>query len=240
MKLAFLVPGPMDQGASRPEFERRWDILKRMVFPGTQIDMFATDAGAVSIESRYEEYLAIPAAIEKAGQLEKQGYDALIIGCAGDPGYDGMREMTSKMLVVAPGQASMAMAALLGNQFGVLTVTDGMMYDCRATAFKAGVMDKLAAVKALNLPITEIRQHREESLRRIIAAAREMVEGDRVDAITMACMSMGFLDITREIEAAVGVPVICPVRAGVKMAEAMVSMGLMHSKTAFPLPPKRA
>jgi allantoin racemase len=51
---------------------------------------------------------------------------------------------------------------------------------------------------------------------------------------------MGFLNVAKEIEAAVGVPVVNPSITALKAAEMIVGSGLMHSKRAFATPPKLA
>jgi len=49
---------------------------------------------------------------------------------------------------------------------------------------------------------------------------------------------MGFLNVAEEMSLALGVPVVNPGRASLKMAEALVGMGLSHSKLAYMTPPK--
>lgn len=51
-------------------------------------------------------------------------------------------------------------------------------------------------------------------------------------------MSMGFLGITDDLQKRLDVPVVNPVTAALKTAEAMVAMGLSHSKVAYPMPRK--
>jgi allantoin racemase len=51
-------------------------------------------------------------------------------------------------------------------------------------------------------------------------------------------MSMAFLDVTGELQERIGVPVVNPVIAALKTAEMVALMGLSHSKTAYPAPPK--
>jgi allantoin racemase len=63
---------------------------------------------------------------------------------------------------------------------------------------------------------------------------------DRADAFLFGCMTMSFLDMAEEIAAAVGAPAVNAGRAALKQAETLVSMGLAHSKTAWPTPAKMA
>ena len=66
------------------------------------------------------------------------------------------------------------------------------------------------------------------------------IERDRADVLVLGCMSMGFLNVAKEVEAIVGVPVVNPSITALKTAEAIVGSGLMHSKVAFATPPKLA
>jgi len=48
----------------------------------------------------------------------------------------------------------------------------------------------------------------------------------------------GFLGITDDLQKRLDVPVVNPVTAALKTAEALVAMGLSHSKLAYPMPRK--
>ncbi|MBO0764485.1 MAG: hypothetical protein J2P50_07845, partial [Hyphomicrobiaceae bacterium] len=69
------------------------------------------------------------------------------------------------------------------------------------------------------------------------AAARAAVHEDGADVLVLGCMSMAFLPaICEALTERVGVPVVNPVIAALKTAEAMAAMRLAHSKTAWPTP----
>lgn len=236
MKIVYLVPGLMPQD----EASRRVGLMRQWAAPGTQIDIMVVKEGPASIESTYEELMAVPATARMAIEAEDAGYDAAIIGCAGDPGMDAIRELTTKMLVVGPGAASFHAACMLGHRFGVLETDDGMLQSCVEMAFRAGVRDKLAAVESIDVPVLDmmagldVEGHR----KKIVEVCRGMMRKDRVDVIVMGCMSMAFMDISEQIEAEIGIPVVNPAKTAVKFTEALLACGLMHSKAAFPLPVK--
>ncbi len=234
MKIIYIVPGIMDP----EEVKRRGSLLKEWAFPGTETGIVAVTEGPASVESMYEEYLSIPAAAKAVYRHEQEGWDAAIVGCAGDTGLDGMREITNKMVVVGPGQASMITAAMLGHRFSVLTIEDSMIESSYELAYKAGVLQKLASVRAVNIPVLELSQNRENSLNTIISAGREAVEQDRADCLILGCMTMGFLNVAEEIQEKLQIPVINPSRNCLKIAEMLVGTGLTHSKKAFATPPK--
>ncbi len=234
MKIAYVVPGIMD----KEEMQRREKMLKNWAFSDVKVIVTGVSEGPASVESMYEEYLSIPVTAKKIYQLEKKGYDAAILGCAGDPGLDGMREITTEMLVVGPGQTSMQLAVMLGNRFSVLTVTDSTVASSYELAHKAGVASNLASVKALNIPVLELAQNREETVEKIVSIGRKAIQEDRADVLVLGCMTMGFLDIAEDVQNILKVPVINPSKTGLKAAEALVGSGLMHSKKAFMTPPK--
>jgi allantoin racemase len=58
--------------------------------------------------------------------------------------------------------------------------------------------------------------------------------------VILGCMTMAFAERHRELAAGLGVPVVSPAHAALKLAEALVGAGLTHSKRAYPVPPKLA
>jgi allantoin racemase len=142
------------------------------------------------------------------------------------------------MLVIGPGAASFLAAAMLGHRFGVLTPEGDMWQSSLELAFKVGVKDKLAAAVSIRTPVLDMMADRKVTMERILQACKTAMDEKAVDTMVIGCMTMAFLDVAREIEAAIGIPVVNPANVSLKYAEAMVACGLMHSKAAYPLPPK--
>jgi len=222
------------------EVNRRGQLLREWAFPGTEVDIICVPEGPASIESMYEEYLSIPATAKEIFRLEKEGYDAAILGCAGDPGLDAMREITSKMLVVGPAESSILTAAMLGHKLTVITIDDSMIASIEELVYKAGISNKLASVHALNIPVLDLSVNRKSTLEKIIKVSNDAIEKDGADSLVLGCMSMGFLNVADEISDVLKIPVINPSKIALKTAEALVSSGLRHSKKAYALPPKIA
>jgi allantoin racemase len=236
MRVVYVVPGPMNEN----EVKRRGELLKQWAAPGVEADIIRVEEGPASIESMYEEYLSIPATAKLMHGLEKQGYDAAILGCAGDPGLDAFREITNHMVVVGPAATSFHTAAQLGHRFGVLTVTDSTVASAYELVQKAGLSDKLATVLPVNIPVLELANNREETLQKLLAIAHKAIDEHRADSLVLGCMSMGFLNVAEDMQEALGIPVINPGKAALKTAEALVGGGLSHSKKAYMTPPKLA
>lgn len=240
MRIAYVVPGPMSKGPmGRKEVERRERLLNEWAWSGTEVRVLDAPDGPSSIESSYEEMIAIPAALDLVMACERDGYDAAIIGCFGDPGLEAARELVS-MPVLGPCESSMLLAAGLGHRFSVLTIFDSMVAGQEMLAIRAGVHAKLASVRATGIPVLELMRDPAKTRARLIDVARQCVREDRADALLFGCMTMSFLGLATEISEEVGVPSINAGRAALKHAESLVSMGLSHSKNAWPTPAKMA
>lgn len=238
MKIAYVVPGPMSKGPmGLAEMQRRERLLNGWAFAGTEVRVVDVPHGPVSIESAYEEMIAIPPTLDLIMQCEREGYDACIIGCFGDPGLEAARELVS-IPVIGPCESAMLTAAGLGHKFGVLTIFDSLIAGQELLAHKAGVASKLGSVRATGIPVLELMKDPARTKARLIEVATQCVQLDRADALLFGCMTMSFLDMGDEVGAAVGVPVVNAGRCALKHAEMQVSMGIAHSKKAYPTPAK--
>lgn len=239
MRILYAVPGPMSRSRlGDEEVRRRGGRLQDWASSDTTIDIRDTPRGPASIESAYEEYLSVPEAAGLVVRAEEEGYDAAILGCFGDPGLDALREVTTRAVVVGPGEAAFHVAAMLGERFGIVTVTQGVVNPLRHLAARAGLAAMLAGVAVVDTPVLDLGEDMDKTLDRMTEAGRGLIEQRDADVLVLGCMSMAFMDVTAELERRLDVPVINPAKAAVKTAEALVGCGLRHSKRAYPLPAK--
>jgi allantoin racemase len=219
------------------EMQRRERLLQEWAFSGTTVTVVDVANGVKSIESAYEELLAAPGAIDRIRDLEREGIDAAIIGCFGDPGLEAARELVS-IPVIGPGEASLLLAAQLAHRVTILSVFDSLAASHRQQAFRAGVLDKLASVRGLDIPVLELMRDPDATFSRIVQVGRRAIEQDGAEVLIFGCMTMSFLGVAQKLSDALGVPVVNAAQAALKAAESLVSINLSHSKKAFPLPPK--
>lgn len=240
MTIQYLVPGPMSQGPmGKQELLRRQELLNSWAFPGTTVSVVDVPEGPASIESSYEELMAVPATLEGVREAEKKGVDAVIIGCFGDPGLEAARELVT-IPVVGPGETSLLLAAGLGHRFSVITILDNVVAAQELQAYKAGVSGKLASVRSADIPVLSLMNDKQATLKRVVEVGRDAVTHDRADVLVLGCMTMSFLGIAEQVSSELGVPVINAGRAALKASESLLSQSLSHSKKAFPTPPKFA
>ena len=79
-----------------------------------------------------------------------------------------------------------------------------------------------------DIAVPELEDPKREALTRILARAEAALANDRSGAIVLGCAGMA--DMCRTLQPRLGVPVIDGVAAAVKLAEALVSLGLGTSK----------
>ncbi len=123
MNIIYFVPGPMAKHKGHEELQRRRQILQKMAAPGTDVSVWDSPQGPASIESTVEEYLAVPGLLEGVSRAEREGFDALTVGCFGDPGVEAAREIAS-IPIIGPCEASLLASIPLGHRTGIITVLE--------------------------------------------------------------------------------------------------------------------
>jgi allantoin racemase len=236
MRILYQLTSPMDKTVGPQEVDRRQRVLQESAAAGTEVAVEPTAKGPASIESAHDAGLVVPELIRLAPRAQERGFGAIIIGCYSDPGLDALREMLT-IPVIGPGAASLHLAAQLGTRISVLTPT-GRGYGRVAARLRGLALGELlTSVRGIGLSVMDLAQQKPGALDKAAEAARAAVSQDGADVLVLGCMSMAFLPgICEALGKKVGVPVVNPVIAALKTAEACVAMGLGHSKKAWPAP----
>lgn len=201
----------------------------------TRISTVLLERGPASIESAYEEMLAAPGVLAQILEAEREGMDAVISNCMADPGVAAGREIAS-IPVIGPAEASMHLAAMLGERFSVVTVLERLIPALRRCAHASGLSQQLASVRAVNIPVLELTD-RTRAATALVHEAIRAVQDDGAHVIVLGCTGMaGLAGAVQQGLAQAGindVPVVDPAMAALKIAEALVDMGLSHSKPSW-------
>jgi allantoin racemase len=217
--------------------KQREAALQAFVGSGVTVEARPHGKGPASIESMWEEYLSVPGLLEAVVELEREGFDAVVPGCFGDPGVDAARELVA-IPVLGPGATSMLVAANLGHRFSVVTVLESVVRPLENLARLTGVEPKLASVRQIGIPVLGLNADPDATFRRLVEVSRRVIGEDRADALVLGCGTLSFR--AAELQAEVGVPVLNPLQVTLRMAELLVACGLSHSKRSYPVPPKLA
>lgn len=205
--------------------------------PGVEISLACLTRGTRSIESEYDMALAQPETVRLVKQAEADGVAACIITCFGDPGAAAAKEVVS-IPVVGEGEAAIYIAALLGFRFTILITERSLFPMMRSLVRRLGLEARLASVRAVGESVFDFSL---DCLPRVVNESVRAIEDDGAEVIVMGCTGVG-LDMPNRVregissEIGVYVPVIDPAKAAMKLAEALVTTGLSHSKIAYPTP----
>jgi len=238
--------GAVKLGIVIPVVGEKWvahvmEAYGRFTRPGTQISAVTLDKGPSSIESGYDEALAVPDLLFKVRAAQEGGMDAVLIDCMGDPGLEPAREAVF-IPVVGPAQTSMHLAAALAHRFSVITVLKQTIPLTQRQVQGYGLVEKVASVRAVDIPVLEMGKDKARLVGALVEEAAQAVVKDGAHIIIPGCTEM--IGLASEVQEGLAqrgceVPVIDPPAVAVKMAEALVDMGLGHSKRSYPTPPEK-
>jgi allantoin racemase len=202
----------------------------------SQIDM-----GPASIECEYDEAMCQPDTILKIIDAEKEGCDAVVIDCMGDPGLQGSRECVS-IPVIGPCETAMHYASMLGHKFSVLTVLERTRPLIENLAKLYGVSSKLASIEAVDIPVLELESDLNYTLDKMTSKALQAIKSNHADVIIFGCTGMlGCADALKIKlkDKGYDVPVIDPIPLAVNTAYVCAKLKLSQSKQCYPYPPEK-
>ena len=205
---------------------------------GTVIQAANPDMGPASIESHYDEALAVPGLLAEINNGERDGVDGYVIACFGDPGLDAAREV-ARGPVIGIAEAAMHTATLLGRNFSVVTTLGRTRGRAWELAHRYGMAQSCRNVRACEIPVLDLEIPGSAARDTIALECKQAVAEDDIDVIVLGCAGMA--DLCQYLSESTGVPVIDGVAAATKTVESLVALGLTtstRSEYAAPLTKK--
>ncbi|MDU6673346.1 MAG: aspartate/glutamate racemase family protein, partial [Bradyrhizobium sp.] len=139
---------------------------------------------------------------------------AFVIACYSDPGLHVCREATTRP-VLGIAECGVLTALTRADTFGVLAIAQRSIRRHIRYLRQMGLMDRLAAERPLDMTVAETASG-EGTLAKMIAVGRALKDEDGAGAIVMGCAGMA--RHRKNLEGALGIPVIDPTQAAVTMA----------------------
>ena len=228
MKLLVIAP------LLRRETGKSKTFFQQVVKTDTQVEIIHIEKGPHSIETYYDEAMAIPEVLRIARE-HKDTCDGIMIDCFQDPGVNAVRELVD-IPVLGPAETSMSVANLLAPKFSVVSVlkNSGPMIELQAQ--KLGFRSRLAAAVGVEIPVLGLEKDREKSIEEIARAAKWTIEEWGAEIVVLGCTGMA--SFAAEIQTKLPVPLIEPATTTLKMLELLVELGLRHSHTGLYMYPQ--
>jgi allantoin racemase len=197
------------------------DMALKHKLPQTEVHVTSLPAsigGFTHIEFRAYEAMVTSGIIRAVrAEARKEFAHPSTRRCFYDTALHDAREISGDMIVTAPCQSSCEIAASLANRFGVIVGRRKWVNQMHATVREHGHEHRLSGFYHVELGVDDFQKDHAETERRLIAAGRRAVEEDYAEALILGCtLEVGFY---REVEKALGVPVIDPSIAALKRAE---------------------
>jgi len=206
-----LVIDPIVKSEITESIDKTW-LKKKSV--DVDLDFISLKNGPSFIETEEHEKLALPDLLRVVKDGEKQGYNAIIINCFGDPGLDEARK-TVNVPVVGAGEASFSNVKEAKKRFTVMTTVQEAVARVRRNALKHDAEPLLASIRPLDMHVSELVQ--KQRLRKaLLNEGKKALKEDHVDIIVLGCTAM--TGNAEWLSKRLDVQVIDPIQAAYDMA----------------------
>lgn len=209
--------------------------LQRIKRIDTEVMVQCNQKGPNTIDSEYHEVMTIPHTLELVKKANIEAYDAVIIAAFPDPGLVAAKEI-SDIPVFGIEEISLHIAAILGAKFTIITTLKQRIPSRRLHVHGKGLDYSIASIRSLDQLTAENDSEPEKTKKRIIEIGKEAIKEDGAEVLILGCAGMA--GYSYEIESQLGITVIDPTTVTFKIVEAMVDLGLKHSKIGlYAMPP---
>ncbi|MFC1951804.1 aspartate/glutamate racemase family protein [Chloroflexota bacterium] len=216
--------------------------IRSYASPGTELVIVFPDApktvggyGGPLSEARTQGI--VPYVIKEVISAEEEGFDGVLMMGEYNVGAEIAKHMV-KLPIIDSGMAIVHVAAMVGDRLCVIVPEETVKAYVRRLFRRWGMEHFIASMKAWGCSAHEVWQDQKlkEGLKdRTIQICKEAIEKDDAQVILPYCGPFVPAIVSpKDIEAAVGVPVINTTAVTVKMAEIFVSLDIRPSRMVYP------
>ena len=229
VKVAFVI------GAYPPEQRRlREEAALRYASPEVEVGILSVLPAPFDGLGPAEMQLAAPHFHAAFIAAEEQGYDAVVPLGMLDLGIDGGRAQVD-IPVIAPFQASLHVAAQLGDRIGVVCYNKEGVMKTRVLASNYRLDSFVVGWRAGNFRLRDIQANKQQMIDDFLASARSLIEEDEADVIIPAGITQCPVQMRPEwLCEQLGVPVVEGIGAPIRLAAMFAHLGLKHSRIRWP------
>ena len=192
-------------------------------------------AGPTSFTSPHDWLLLDMGLFEAGLDAEDDGFDAVVIDTVSDSGADALRSVLD-IPVLAPGRASLLFSLSLGRRFGVMAQWEPALARYEKVLDEWGLRARCAGVEHFDTPpdFANLITGKEDAVLPKMEAACHRLIDRGADVICLGSTTMH--QAHGHLSSVLPVPVVNPGPLSYKLIQMMLSLGLSHSRTAYPKP----
>lgn len=233
-RVLVIVPFPMSE---ENRDQRREQLKAVKLGPDISFDFQSVRVAPRNYVSQYDMVLADVGIMEAGLDAQARGYDAVCVDTMSDSGVAALRSKLD-IPVIGPGRASMLTALMLGDRFSIISMWSHWDHLYAKTLKDLKLTSHCASVRSIDVnPDNQgLLGGKEEDIFPLLEqAALSCVEEDGADVILLGSTTMH--QAHAYLAERLPVPVINPGPLTYKLAESVLSLGLTHSRHAYPAPP---
>ncbi|GBQ29639.1 aspartate/glutamate racemase family protein [Gluconacetobacter azotocaptans] len=145
--------------------------------------------------------------------IRRERASAYVVACFSDPGLTGAREESKGSLVLGCGESAILHALTIGDQFGIISLSDLSTLRQRRMVRMMGLTSRYAGSAAISATAEEATSPL--LIEKMVEAGRALASGG-ANVILMGCAGMAHF--RSSLEDRLGMPVIDPTSSAVAMA----------------------
>ncbi len=188
--------------------------------PGTELVPLTATRGVPYLATRAEAQLGGAIVLEMLAERH-EGADAAIVAAFGDPGLFGARELFD-LPVIGMSEAAMLTACMLGRRFAIVTFATALATWYRDCVDMHALRDRCCAVRTLDQSFASLAEVQSEKEELLVELANKAVQEDAAEVIILGGAPLAGL--APKVRDRVPVPLVDPIAAAVKQAEALVAL----------------
>lgn len=203
-------------------------LCREVAEPGTVVEATSIKPrpgfSAHKVFSYVDLAICTPETIKLAWQ-NRDRFDGMIVAGFSDVGVDAIKEMLS-IPVLGIAEASYHLASLISHRFSVLTGTTKWTPPKDDYVRALGVESKVASFRSYSE--WDENDSFDELKARLLKVARQAIDEDGAEAVILGGGPL--IGYGKLLQAELGIPVIDPTVAALKLMETMIGLGYAQSK----------
>ncbi len=207
------------------------EAARRVAAPGTEVLPATARFGPAVIANRAENAIAAHAVLDLLAE-HAGGCDAALLAVSFDTGLAAARDILP-VPVVGMTEAACLVACALGSRFGLVSFSSAAMY--RELIEGYGLGARLAGIALIDAMPAEVSTDPDGICVKVVRAARGLADSG---AETVILAGAAFSGLAPRFTGGAPVPLIDGIAAGVKLAEALVALGLSRPPREPPAAPR--
>jgi allantoin racemase len=209
------------------------------LLPDTRVVAKILAHGPASIESEYDEVLAMPEVVFLCREAERDGFDGVFVNCFGDPGVRAAREAVN-IPVFGGFEPAVFYALGISDRIGIVTVLPEVVPMLNGLIRREGLESRIPSPRYVSIPVLDL-----SGLDRLIAAlieeSKKAIDEDGAGTIVLGCTGMvGVKEAVEKglRESGYNTTVIEAAQASLILLETFIRMGWKHSRITY-MPPRQ-